>query len=106
MRLTPHSIKNNKHPPATLGGISLTGEATLLAASKGGRLYDKLCVSSILNGPPFDVFFSSFQTAFLFYIKRSFHVVLTSLKLPLNHTTIAWFATYKKRARPQVGVAR
>ena len=35
--------------------------------------------------PPFDVLFSSFQTAIIFYIKRSFYYVITSLKLSLNH---------------------
>ena len=46
--------------------------------------------------PPFDVLFSSFQAAITFYIKRNFHIVITSLKLSLNHATIAWFSTYKK----------
>ena len=46
--------------------------------------------------PPFDVFFSSFQTAIIFYIKRSFYYVITSLTLSLNHATITWFSTYKK----------
>lgn len=57
---------------------------------------DKLCVSFILNGLPFDVFSSSFQTTILFYFKRSFYVVLISLKLPLYHATIAWFSAYNK----------
>ena len=46
--------------------------------------------------PLFDVFFSSFQTAIIFYIKRSFYYVLTSLKLSLNHASIVWFSAYKK----------
>ena len=46
--------------------------------------------------PPFDVSFSSFQTAFIFYIERCFYSVLTSLKLSLDHATIAWFSAYKK----------
>ena len=45
--------------------------------------------------PPFDVFFSSSQTAIILYIKRSFYALLTPLKLSLNHATIAWFSTYK-----------
>ena len=48
--------------------------------------------------PPFDVFFSSFQTAIIFYIKRSFYALLTPLTLSLNHATIAWFSTYNKHA--------
>ena len=37
--------------------------------------------------------FSNFQTANLFYIKRSFYSVLTSLKLS---RAFAWFSIYKK----------
>ena len=51
----------------------------------GSNLYImKYCVI-YFECPPFDVFFSSFQTAIIFYIKRSFYALLTSLKLPLNH---------------------
>ena len=51
----------------------------------GSNLYImKYCVI-YFECPPFDVFFSSFQTAIIFYIKRSFYSVLTSLTLSLNH---------------------
>ena len=51
----------------------------------GSNLYImKYCVI-YFECPPFDVFFSSFQTAIIFYIKRSFYALLTSLNLSLNH---------------------
>ena len=48
----------------------------------------------------FDVSFSSFQTANLFY----FFAFLASLKLSRNHATITWFSTYKNRYLFYAGV--
>ena len=46
--------------------------------------------------PPFNVPFSSFRIANLFYIKMGFYSLLTSLKLPLNHATISSFSAYNE----------